>query len=79
MNVQVVDWPSVPVQPRFTRLFLIILAFVAGGVLAVSTALLLDYFDHRVYVPRDVEAHLDVPVLGSVSRLGWLARIRTLP
>jgi uncharacterized protein involved in exopolysaccharide biosynthesis len=79
VNVQVVDWPSVPAQPRFTRLILILLAFVAGCVLAVPTALLIDYFDHRVYAPRDVESHLDVPVLGSISRLGWLARIRTLP
>ncbi|MCB1185146.1 hypothetical protein KDM41_17135, partial [bacterium] len=36
--------------------------------LGVGVALLMDNMDHRVYAPRDVEEHLQLPVFASVTK-----------
>lgn len=68
INVRVVDTPRVPKRPQFSRLFLILVGFVASMLLAVSVAFLREYFDHAVYSPADLAAHAHVAVLGSVRR-----------
>jgi capsular polysaccharide biosynthesis protein len=39
-----------------------------GLALGVVAALIMESMDHRVYVPKDVEDHLQLPVFASVSR-----------
>jgi len=80
VNIRVVDYPKVPVRPSFSRLLLILAAFGASLVLAISLALLVGYFDHNVYAPSDLPVGLELPVVASIrySRAGKLRRIRQL-
>lgn len=66
VNVRIVDYPPVPIRPRFSRLLLILLGVIGGMILGVSLAMLREYFDHRVFAPTDLEGHIASPVLGSV-------------
>ncbi|RKL66416.1 hypothetical protein CR203_16120 [Salipaludibacillus neizhouensis] len=44
-------------------------SFILGAVLAVGFALLLDSIDNRIKTERQIESMMEVPVLGSVSRI----------
>lgn len=46
--------------------FLMIVIF--GLALGIVAALVMEAMDHRVYTPRDVEEHLELPVFASVTR-----------
>jgi uncharacterized protein involved in exopolysaccharide biosynthesis len=67
-NVRILDYADVPARPMFSRLFLILVAALAGTVLAVLIAMVREYFDHRVMTPTLAEEILGVPVLGSIER-----------
>ncbi len=67
-NVRIVDYPTLPAKPRFSRLLLIFVALVGSSVLSISVALVADFFDSGVYRPEDLASRIDVPVLGSVRR-----------
>ena len=66
VNSRVVEYASVPLNPRFSRLMLIQLGLVGGFVFAVLIAFLRQYFDQRIQDPEAAEAALGLPVLGSI-------------
>lgn len=67
VNVRILDHAHVPARPVFSRLFLILVATLAGAVLAVLVAMVREYFDQRV-TPALAEQILGAPVLGSIER-----------
>jgi capsular exopolysaccharide synthesis family protein len=74
-NMQVVqraEIPSWPSSPQTTRNLL--LAAIAGLILAVATALFLEYMDSRVATPEGVWAAVSVATLGVVPHLKSLQR-----
>lgn len=56
-----------PVQPNLQRS--LFLSAVAGAVFGVMAALVRDRFDHVFHNPREVQAQLNLPLLGSVPHL----------
>jgi uncharacterized protein involved in exopolysaccharide biosynthesis len=78
VNVRVVDWPVVPLRPRFSRLLLIAIGVAVGVAFAAAVALIREYLDHTVYSAEDARPHIDVPVLGSVQYVGFIGRRRVL-
>lgn len=68
VNVRIVEYASVPMRAKHSRIFYILLAFVGGIVLSVGIALIREYFDHRVTDPDTVAQILGVPTLGSIER-----------
>jgi uncharacterized protein involved in exopolysaccharide biosynthesis len=66
VNVRIIDRPVVAARPARSRMFTLLIALVAALFLSVALVFLREYFDHKIYSPRDIEGFLDVPVLGSV-------------
>lgn len=56
-----------PVAPR--PLFNIAIAIVLGGMLGVGLAFLLEYLDNTVSTEEDIDKHLELPLLGSISHI----------
>jgi len=70
-RLRILDEPSVPLSPyKPDRLRIIIAGLLAGMLLGVATAVTLDYFDHTIKNPNDVERFLNVPMLGSIPKVG---------
>jgi uncharacterized protein involved in exopolysaccharide biosynthesis len=67
VNVRILDRPVVAARPARSRMFLLLIALMGGMLLAISLAVLREYFDHNVYSERDFQGSLDLPVLGSVA------------
>ena len=66
-----VDEPVMPIGPyKPNRPLLIILGIVMGGMLGIAFALTADHFDHTIKRPEDIQRHLAVDFLGSISRQG---------
>jgi len=66
-----VEMPELPLTPsKPNRLLLVALGVCAGACLGLALALSLDYFDHTLKTPEEVERFLQLPCLASVSRLG---------
>jgi len=59
--------PSAPVKPN--RVLLCIMGLVGGVLAGIALALITDYFDHTIKTPEDIERHLGVPCLGSISHV----------
>jgi uncharacterized protein involved in exopolysaccharide biosynthesis len=59
--------PSKPYSPN--RLLIIALGLFAGLFLGVAAALTIDYFDHTIKKPLDIECYLGAPFLGSLPRV----------
>lgn len=87
-NVSVLKEASPPAQPSSPRIFLnTLLAVLAGGTLAIVSALILELRDRRLRTEFDVIEGLDVPMLGvlpeanpSVKRLlGFKRKLPLLP
>jgi uncharacterized protein involved in exopolysaccharide biosynthesis len=78
INSRVVQYASVPLSPRFSRLMLIELGIVAGLFLALVIAFIRQYFDQRIHDPDAAEAALGLPVLGSIPRMGGKDGLRRL-
>lgn len=66
VNSRVVEYASVPLSPRFSRLMLIQLGIIGGFLFALLAAFLRQYFDQRIHDPETAEAALGLPVLGSI-------------
>lgn len=70
-NLNVLTQAVAPVEPSSPNLVLnIALAVVLGGLLALLTALLLEFLDRRVRNVDDVLTTLDLPVIGVLPRPG---------
>lgn len=66
-NISVVDVADVPTRPSSPNLILnLLIALVAGTVLAAGAALALEQIDEGLRDPRDVNRMLGIPLLGSV-------------
>ena len=69
-NLTLIDRPMVPSKPFKPNRFLIIIGGLISGIfLGIASALTVDHFDHRIKTVYDIESHLKVPVLGSISRI----------
>jgi polysaccharide biosynthesis transport protein len=63
-----IDRPIVPTKPfKPNRILIAIGGLVSGVFLGIAVALTVDHFDHRIKTVYDIETHLNVPVLGSIS------------
>ncbi|HQN18369.1 MAG TPA: GNVR domain-containing protein [Syntrophobacteraceae bacterium] len=70
-RLTLVDEPSVPGAPfKPDRPAIFILGFLAGIFLGVAAAVTVDYFDHTIKKPQDIERYLNVPMLGSIPKVG---------
>lgn len=66
-NVQVVDTakiPNSPIKPRPT--INIAISFMIALMAGVGVAFLLEYLDHTIKTPQDVEKYLELPVIGVI-------------
>ncbi|HOV88085.1 MAG TPA: hypothetical protein PLM79_17150 [Syntrophobacteraceae bacterium] len=69
--ITLVEKPEEPLEPfKPNRPVLILLGFLAGIFVSMATALTVDYFDHTLKTPEDIDCHLCAEVLGSVPRIG---------
>jgi len=69
-NVQLVQHPAEGANPVGVRkMSMIVLAAVAGTVLALAWVALRTFFDHRLYGRADVERHLGLRVLAVAPRV----------
>ncbi|UKS64977.1 YveK family protein [Rossellomorea marisflavi] len=57
-----------PVKPK--PLLNVVIALVVGLMIGVGISFLLEFLDNTIKTEQDVEKVLDVPVLGSVARIG---------
>ncbi len=65
-----IDKPIVPSKPfKPNRILITIGGLVSGLFLGIAVVLTVDHFDHRIKTLYDIETHLNVPVLGSISRI----------
>jgi len=65
-----IDRPVVPSKPfKPNRILLIIGGLVSGSFLGIAVALTMAHFDHRIKTLYDIETHLGVPILGSISKI----------
>ncbi len=65
-----IDRPALPVNPfKPNRMLIVIGGFISGLFMGIAVALTVDHFDHRIKTLYDIETHLNVPVLGSVSNV----------
>ncbi len=60
--------PMTPYKPN--RIGLILLGLFLGIAAGLAAAFTLDYFDHTLKTPEDIERWCDVPLLGSISHTG---------
>lgn len=66
-----VEKPEAALKPsKPNRPLLLMLGLFAGVFLALGTALTIDYFDHTIKTPEDVELHLAADVIWSIPRMG---------
>jgi polysaccharide biosynthesis transport protein len=66
-----VDRPQLPVKAfKPNRILIVILGLVAGIVLGVASALTMDYLDHTIKKPADIERYLKLRYFGSVPKVG---------
>lgn len=65
-NVKVISSPTLPEEPiRPRKLLNLVVALIGGIMLALALAFFLEYLDHTLKTPEDVEHYLQVPALGS--------------
>ncbi|MBI1318635.1 MAG: hypothetical protein GC168_06770 [Candidatus Hydrogenedens sp.] len=65
-NVRIASDPTKPTDPVYPRKGLnMVLALIGGAVAALALAFFLDYLDHGIKTPEDIEAHLKLAPLAS--------------
>jgi len=65
-----IDRPVIPSKPfKPNRILLIIGGLISGSLLGIAVALTVSHFDHRIKTIYDIETHLNVPILGSISNI----------
>ena len=68
-NMSIIDTADVPLRPSAPNVSLnLLIGLVAGIVLAGATVLVKDYFDDSIRVPEDIEAKLNLPLLGVIPK-----------
>lgn len=66
-----VDRPSKPLKPfKPKRLMIVALGFLAGFLFALAVVVTLDFLDHSIKKPEDIEQRLGVPFVGFIPRKG---------
>ncbi len=78
-SITVVDeavQPKSPIRPRI--LVNTLLAAIVGGMLALGVIFAIEYLDDRIRTPQDLQSILDVPILGTVARMGSRRRRQQL-
>ena len=66
-SIQVIDRAEVPVYPILPRTQRdLMVAMVAGLVMAFGLAFGFEYFDSRIKLPEEVKTHLNLPFLGMI-------------
>jgi len=66
-NVSLASKASLPVKPVFpNRILMLAISVIIGLFAAVGTPFLLEFIDHRVKTPNDIEKLLDLPVVCSL-------------
>lgn len=69
-NVAIVDPPKLPQRPSKPNLALnLMLAMLAGGILGLASAGVLEQIDEGIRDPAEIEPKLGLPLLGSVPRV----------
>lgn len=69
-NISIVDRAEIPIRrysPSLPRN--LGFGFLAGSMLGILMALLLEYLDDTLRTPQDIEKHLQMPVLGIIPKL----------
>ncbi len=69
-NIRLVDaaqLPRSPIRPR--HLFDMLLALMAGGVMALGSAFFFEYIDKGIKTPDEIVAHLGIPSLGLIPTI----------
>ncbi len=70
-SVRVASSPSLPVNPVSpNRLLNLAVALIGGIIAGLGLAFLLDYFDHGLKTPEDVDHYMGIPVLASFFNKG---------
>ncbi|MFP5213284.1 MAG: GNVR domain-containing protein, partial [Acidobacteriota bacterium] len=68
--VTLMDPPDVPSKPyKPNRLLLVLLGLFSGILMGFGTAVMIDYFDHTIKKPQDVERFLGLDLIGSIVKL----------
>ncbi len=65
--VEQAQLPSKPVKPN--RPLIVVLGLFGGLLLGLALALTVDFFDHTLKTPEDIERYLGVPCIGSISEV----------
>ncbi len=68
--------PQTPIRPRVLTNTL--LAAIVGAMLALGVIFLVEYLDDRIRTPQDLQSVLDVPILGTIARMGSRRRQQQL-
>ena len=72
-NIKIAATPSMPVDPiRPRKLFNLLFGLIAGIVGGLALAFFLEYLDHGINSPEDVECYLELPLLASFFGRGKL-------
>ncbi len=70
-SVKEVSKPTTPFEPaRPRKIFNLVLAAIGGFILSLALAFFLDYLDHGLKTPEDVEHHTGVSALASFFNTG---------
>lgn len=70
-SIRIVERPTVPVNPiRPRKLANLLIALVVGIIGGIALAFFLEYLDHGLKTPEDVEFYLKVPPLASFFHTG---------
>ena len=69
-NAKILSLAAAPLKPVFPILWLnLILGLVFSGVISLSLAFFLEYWDDSLKIPEDVERYLGRPVFASIPEL----------
>lgn len=68
LNAAQMKADAAPVKPR--KALNVAIAFVVGVMTAVGAAFLLEYLDNTFTTEKEIEHILDLPVLGTIARIG---------
>jgi len=68
-NIVIISEPNLPTNPiRPRKMFNMLLGLIAGIVGGIGLAFFLDYLDHGLKTPEDIEHYVGVPPVGSFFR-----------
>ena len=66
VNVAIAEAPLVPGTPAHSPAFLALLALAFMSMMSIGVVGGVEYLDKTLHSPRDVERHLQIPVLAAV-------------